>query len=81
MDFLFKENSIWEPLGIKCKRCERDILVEVLENGIKTNHICCERLGCTYPQYHVEEILQLSDNKRKPKFEYKLRLCVRRCVK
>jgi hypothetical protein len=57
MDYKLHKNSHYEKTTIKCGRCQNEILIEVLNNSSRTNHVCCRRLGCTWPDYHSEEIL------------------------
>ena len=59
MEYLTNSNSKWVETGIKCERCDNDILREIFNTGVVTNHFTCKRIGCTWPSYHtnVKELL------------------------
>jgi len=53
MNFLIYEGTKWVDTGIVCPRCNHKILRETHKiNNEPTEHFCCERLGCTWPDYY-----------------------------
>ena len=44
-------NSEWVHTGVKCSRCDNDIVQEALSDGRLTDHFTCRRLGCTWADY------------------------------
>jgi hypothetical protein len=51
MKYLKYKNTHWSKTQEKCKRDNKPIYQEVLENGFITDHYCCERDGCTSQEY------------------------------
>jgi len=51
MKFLKWKNTFWAKTEEKCKRDGLPIYQEVLNNGVRTQHYCCERDGCTSQEY------------------------------
>ena len=55
MNYRIHKNSTWEPTGEICERDGKKVFVEVLEDGTKTEHYCCERNGCTKQDYRTNK--------------------------
>lgn len=60
MDYLIYNNTKWVDTGIKCQRCDHKILRETYKDGKPTDHFACERMGCTWTNYHSNK-MQLID--------------------
>ena len=57
MKFLKVKNSVWVYTGKNCKRCGENIYVERLDSGtFLLDNLCCERGGCTWPDYRYIEL-------------------------
>ena len=56
MDYLIHNNTKWVDTGIKCQRCEHRILRETYKDGKPTDHFACERMGCTWTNYHSNKM-------------------------
>jgi hypothetical protein len=52
MDYLIHDNTKWVDTGIKCPRCNNIILRETYNDDKPTDHFACERMGCTWTNYH-----------------------------
>ncbi len=53
MEYRKYKNSSWLDSGEICERDGQKVYVEVLEDGTKTDHYCCERNGCTKQSYRI----------------------------
>lgn len=51
MEYRNHKNSTWVHTGELCERDGKKVYVEVMSDGTKTDHYCCERNGCTSQQY------------------------------
>ncbi len=51
MEYRKYKDSKWVATIELCERDGRKVYVEVLKDGTKTDHYCCERDGCTKQQY------------------------------
>jgi len=64
MEYLLFHDTEWIGTNRRCPRDGRRIYREVRKKtGIPTNHFCCERMGCTWPDYPEKELAGL-DRKR-----------------
>jgi len=61
MHFRYYSDSYWQDVDIKCPRCDHDIVREVWNDGMLTNHFACRRLGCTWPDHgmNIEKLLKM----------------------
>lgn len=57
MEYRKYKNSKWVETGELCERDGEKVYVEVLKDGTKTDHYCCERDGCTKQQYRDKVII------------------------
>jgi hypothetical protein len=65
MDFLHYTGSKWEKTKALCRRDGEPIFREVTKDSFETDHFCCGRNGCTWPDYFNNQNdirLQLSEN-------------------
>ena len=51
MEYRIHKDSEWVETSELCERDGKKVYVEVLKDGTKTDHYCCERDGCTEQQY------------------------------
>lgn len=63
MDYLIHNNTKWVDTEIKCPRCNHKIVKETYKNGEPTNHFACERMGCTWSNYHINKIELIKNEK------------------
>ena len=58
--FTILKNSTWEPLNLKCKRCDNELYYELSEKNIPIQNFACERIGCTWTHYyeHIKFIVE-----------------------
>lgn len=57
MEFLIHKGTKYVETGIKCPRCDYDIVRETYINDNKpTDHFACTRMGCTYPSYSENKL-------------------------
>ena len=57
MEYRKYKDSKWVATSERCERDGEIIYVEVLKDGTKTDHYCCERNGCTKQQYRERVII------------------------
>jgi hypothetical protein len=68
MEFLQYPGGAWMITGLKCDRCGEDILREVRADYTLTDHFCCKRNECTWPDYE-ENIAEIKRRLRGTKEE------------
>jgi len=57
MKFRTFPGTKWVNTGLRCERCDGKIFIEVeMRTGKRAKHFSCERSGCTWPDYHEDEL-------------------------
>lgn len=58
MEYRLYQDTEWVKTNIKCPRDGQPIFRETKKSGKPTHHFCCQREGCTWPNYHERELIK-----------------------